>query len=133
MAVVQYIYTHRQYTEQHNIENTDNNRTTQITTNWEECWPCPVFASFTLAFALQLRKEHGKTSVRVAEECQYTYYQTHTLQNPHIHMHTYITKPTLNKTHTHTHTHITKQITTTTVQDIQVETTTVQDIHSFIH
>ena len=36
-------------------------RKTQITTNVEECWPCPVFASFTLAFALQLRKEHGKT------------------------------------------------------------------------
>jgi hypothetical protein len=29
----------------------------------EECGPCPVFASFTLAFALQLRKKHGKTSV----------------------------------------------------------------------
>jgi hypothetical protein len=31
----------------------------------EECGPCPVFASFTLAFALQLRKKHGKISVRV--------------------------------------------------------------------
>jgi len=31
----------------------------------EECGPCPVFAGFTLAFALQLRKKHGKTSVRV--------------------------------------------------------------------
>jgi hypothetical protein len=31
----------------------------------EECGPCPVFASVTLAFALQLRKKHGKTSVRV--------------------------------------------------------------------
>jgi hypothetical protein len=31
----------------------------------EERGPCPVFASFTLAFALQLRKKHGKTSVRV--------------------------------------------------------------------
>jgi hypothetical protein len=31
----------------------------------EECGPCPVFASYTLAFALQLRKKHGKTSVRV--------------------------------------------------------------------
>ena len=41
-------------------------RTTQIT-NWEECWPCPVFASYTLAFALHLRKKHGKTSVRVAK------------------------------------------------------------------
>ena len=40
--------------------NTNNNRTTQIATNVEECGPCPVFASFTLAFALQLRKKHGK-------------------------------------------------------------------------
>jgi hypothetical protein len=36
----------------------------------EDCGPCPVFAGFTLAFALQLRKKHGKKSVRVAEECQ---------------------------------------------------------------
>jgi len=34
----------------------------------EECGPCPIFASFTPAFALQMRKKHGKTSVRVAEE-----------------------------------------------------------------
>jgi len=45
-------------------------RTTQLTTNREECGPCPVFASYTLAFALQLKKKHGKTSVRVDEECQ---------------------------------------------------------------
>ena len=32
----------------------------------EECGPCPVLASYTLAFALQPRKKHGKTSVRVA-------------------------------------------------------------------
>jgi len=44
-------------------------RTTQFT-NWEECRPCPVFARYTLAFALQLRKKHGKTSVRVVGECQ---------------------------------------------------------------
>jgi hypothetical protein len=31
----------------------------------EECEPCPVFASFTLAFVLQLRRKNGKTSVRV--------------------------------------------------------------------
>ena len=43
-------------------------RTTQLI--WEECGPCPVFASFTLAFALQLRKKLGKTSVGVAEQCQ---------------------------------------------------------------
>jgi uncharacterized integral membrane protein len=44
-------------------------RTTQLTTR-EECGPCPVFASYTLAFAIQMRKKHGETSVRVAEECQ---------------------------------------------------------------
>jgi len=31
----------------------------------EECGPCPVFASFTLAFALELRKKHEKLSVRL--------------------------------------------------------------------
>ena len=30
-----------------------------------ECGPCPDFASYTLAFALKLRKYHGKTSIRV--------------------------------------------------------------------
>ena len=34
----------------------------------EQCGPCRVFASYTLAFALQLRKKHGKPSVRVAEQ-----------------------------------------------------------------
>ena len=34
-------------------------RTTQITTNLEECGPCPVFARYTLAFALLLRKRHA--------------------------------------------------------------------------
>jgi hypothetical protein len=33
-----------------------------------KCRPGPVFASFTLAFALQLRKKHGKTSGRVVEK-----------------------------------------------------------------
>jgi len=57
------------------INNTENDtkqiihRTTQKYIeqhkNEEECGPCPVFAGFTLAFALQLRKKHGKTSVRV--------------------------------------------------------------------
>ena len=42
----------KQYIEQHN--------------NLVECEPFPVLASYTLAFGLQLRKKHGKTSVRVA-------------------------------------------------------------------
>ena len=41
-------------------------RTTQFT-NWEECGPSPVFARYILAFALQLTKKYGKTSVGVAE------------------------------------------------------------------
>jgi hypothetical protein len=36
----------------------------------EECEQCLVFARYTLAFALQLRKKYGKTSVRVVGECQ---------------------------------------------------------------
>jgi hypothetical protein len=73
-------------------------RSTQITTNVEECGPCPVFASFTLAFAIQLRKKYVKTSVIVRKtsvrliktsvSVQYTYYQnTHT--NTHITKHTH--------------------------------------------
>jgi hypothetical protein len=45
--------------------NTNNNRTTQIQANAKQCGPCPVFARFTLTFALKLRKKHGKPSVRV--------------------------------------------------------------------
>ena len=46
-------------------DNTNNNRTTQITNNVEECGPCPVFASFTPAFALQLRKKARKNFSQV--------------------------------------------------------------------
>jgi hypothetical protein len=44
--------------------NIHNNK--QIKIKFGKCEPCPVFASYTLAFALQLRKKYGKTSVRVA-------------------------------------------------------------------
>jgi hypothetical protein len=39
------------------------NRTTKLF--WEESGLCPVFATYTLSFGLQLRKKHGETSVRV--------------------------------------------------------------------
>jgi hypothetical protein len=42
------------------IHRTHKNRKTQITTNVEECGLFPVFATFTLAFALQLRKKARK-------------------------------------------------------------------------
>jgi len=51
-------------------ETTQNKQYIEQHKNLEECGPCPIFAGFTLEFALQLRKKHGKTSVRVAEECQ---------------------------------------------------------------
>jgi hypothetical protein len=64
VAVVQYTFTHKQYTEyrERNIPNTKKQK-------FGKCGPCPVFASYTLAFALQLRKKHGKNSVRVVEKC----------------------------------------------------------------
>jgi len=44
---------------------TQNKQCIEQRNNLRECGPCPVLARFTLAFALQLRKKHGKTSVRV--------------------------------------------------------------------
>jgi hypothetical protein len=73
MAVLQYTFTPKQYTERHKTNNTKNNTKINNTQNNSKilevyCGPCPIFAGFTLAFALQLRQKHGKTSVRVAEE-----------------------------------------------------------------
>ena len=42
-------------------------RAKELTTKWEECGPCPVFASYTLTFVLQLRKKHVKTSFNVGK------------------------------------------------------------------
>jgi len=60
VAEVQYTFTHKKYIERYKTNNAKNN-----TTILEECGPFPVLASYTLAFALQLRKRHGKPSVRV--------------------------------------------------------------------
>jgi len=48
-------------------------RTTQLIC--EECGPCPVFASYTVAFVLQLRKKHRKTSLSLAEECHLAWWK----------------------------------------------------------
>jgi hypothetical protein len=64
VAVVQYTFTHKQYTE-YRERNIHNNKKKK---NWK-CGPCPFYASYTLAFALQLRKKHRETSVRVVEKC----------------------------------------------------------------
>jgi hypothetical protein len=72
-----WVRTRWQYTFTRNTKNiTINNKTSRITnkttqiTNLEASWPCAVFVNYTLAFALQLREKHGKTSVRVAEEIE---------------------------------------------------------------
>jgi hypothetical protein len=62
VAVVKYTFTH---THTHSTQNRENGTIKKI----GKCGPCPVFASFTLAFAFQLRKKHGKTSVRVVVKC----------------------------------------------------------------
>jgi hypothetical protein len=63
MAAVRYIFTHKQYTEY-----TEQNIKITIK-KIGKFGPCPIFASYTLAFDLQLRKKHEKTSVRVVEKC----------------------------------------------------------------
>jgi hypothetical protein len=73
---------------------------------WKSAGRAPSLRVLTLEFALQLRKKHGKTTVRVRQTSvklirtsvrgQYTYYQdTHTLQNRHKHTHTHTHKHTL--------------------------------------
>jgi ABC-type Zn2+ transport system substrate-binding protein/surface adhesin len=87
---------------------------------WKSAGRAPSFRVFTLAFALQLRKKQGKTTVSLREtsvrliktsvRVQCTYYQdTHTLHNRHKHTHYKTHTDTPHKhthTHTHTHTHI---------------------------
>jgi hypothetical protein len=64
VAVAQYTFTHKQYTE-YRERNLHNNKKKKA----GKCRSCPVFASYNLAFALQLRKKHGKFSVKVVEKC----------------------------------------------------------------
>jgi len=50
----------QQYSTHLHVNNTQNN-----TINLGRMSAVPVFASYTLAFALQLRKKHGENSVSV--------------------------------------------------------------------
>ena len=43
------------------IHRTTRNKYIEQHNNLGECGPCPVLASYTMAFALRLRKKHGKT------------------------------------------------------------------------
>jgi hypothetical protein len=62
VAVVQYTFTHKQYT------NCRERNTHNIKRKRGKFGPRLVFASYTLEFALKLRKRNGKTSVRVAKK-----------------------------------------------------------------
>jgi hypothetical protein len=64
VAAVKYTFTHHHYTE-YRERNSHNNKKKKI----GRSGPCPVFASYTLALALQLSKKHGKTSITVVERC----------------------------------------------------------------
>ena len=58
----------KQYRERHKTNNTIIHRTQKIHRTIQQLGrmrAVPLFAGFTLAFDLQLRKKHGKTSVRV--------------------------------------------------------------------
>ena len=90
VAVVQYTYTHTNNTE--NVTKQTIHRTTQkihrttqkihrTTQKLGRVRTVPRLYGFTLAFALQLRKKHGKTSVRVVRHkhtrrIHKLYYQT---------------------------------------------------------
>ena len=53
----------QQYSTHLHTDSTQNDTKQTIhktTQKLEECGPCPVFVGFTLAFALQLRKNHEK-------------------------------------------------------------------------
>jgi hypothetical protein len=64
VAAVQEAFTHKQYME-YREWNIHNDKKKKI----GKCGSCPISVSYTLAVALQLRKKHGKPSVRVVRKC----------------------------------------------------------------
>jgi hypothetical protein len=82
-----------------NYKKKNNNYRDKIGKSIGKCRPCPVFVSYTLAFALQLRRKHGKNSVRVAENSPISRWQ---LSSTHSH-----TNSTKNNTMTQNGTYIT--------------------------
>jgi hypothetical protein len=63
VAAIQHTFTHKQYTE-YSGRNLHNNFNGKLEVIWEVL-ARPLFASYTLAFALHLRKKHGKPSVKI--------------------------------------------------------------------
>jgi hypothetical protein len=88
VAVVQYTFTHKQYKEQHNKQllvgrlsgiRTHSGETkindaltvSKLSPNGNSAGRTPSSRVTPWHFALQLSKKHGKTSVTVAEKCQF--------------------------------------------------------------
>ena len=69
----------------------------------EECGPCPIFASFTLASALR-RKKHGKTLVTVRETSSQVKKNLSQSTVYILPKHPHITKPFKKNHNAHTHT-----------------------------
>jgi hypothetical protein len=65
---------HHTFTQKNNKHNTEKGK-------FGKCGRCPVFASYNLAFVLQLRKKHGKNSVRVAQYNNNEEYNTQNKKN----------------------------------------------------
>jgi hypothetical protein len=75
VAVEQYTFTHKQYTEyrERNIHNNQKiKHNNKKINNLGSAGRAPSLMSYILAFALQLRKKHGKTSVSVASRTSQT-------------------------------------------------------------
>jgi hypothetical protein len=85
-------------------QNTENGTYVTIK-KYGKCRPCPVFASYTLAFALQPRKKHGETSVRVVESAPIFRWQQYS-----THLHTNGTQNNTVKQNTQSGTYITLRI-----------------------
>jgi len=65
VAVVQYTFTYKQYPERHKTNNTQNK--TKI---FGRVRTVPRLGELYPGICLTTEEKHGKTSVRVAEECQ---------------------------------------------------------------
>jgi hypothetical protein len=97
----------QQYSTHLHINSTQNTQNgTYITIKkFGKCEPSRVFASYTLEFALQLRKKHGKTSVRVVEKCPIYRWQQYS-----THLHTNSTQSNTMRQNTQNGTYITIRI-----------------------
>jgi hypothetical protein len=80
VAVLLYTFTHKQYIEQHkNKQYIEQHKNIGSLVR-----AVPHLCGFILTFASQLRKKHGKTSVRVAEECQLARWRSMNIQWEYI-------------------------------------------------